>query len=232
MNRDLARDLDSGDARIRLCALQGIVRKEGNQVVPLVDDDTVVALLRKALRDPDRRVRKQAALCLRPWTQRDPGLFSDILPDYAVRHFDGSYTHAGLLDTRCGDVWIAPWQALKGHAALIDDGNTDRYLKFQFYRDSQAPPALRDTTAEPCGGHIVYHLIVDWSYSLQALLSVEEDRRREANVREQERLASKVVSFYRACRLPFSVAVHRTLWEAGRPPRHERRVGEIEGHRE
>jgi hypothetical protein len=142
----------------------------------------------------------------------DPSLLDTVLPAYGTHSFDGSFSHAGLLDTRDGQVWLPRFAALKGHAALLRDGNTDRYFKFEFFVPHQAP---RWTGENGRDGHLVLNAIPEWSYSRQSLIAEHDERGRAAAVREQDRFAQAVIRFYRDARLPYSVRVHRIIGGGG-----------------
>ena len=225
----LALALQDGNVQTRRKALRAIVAKKGNQILLKIDDPGIIPVLPRALRDPDERVRKGAAYALRPWTGKDPALFSSVLPEYAIRSFDGTYTHVGLLDTRDREIWIPPWQSLAGHAALMSDGNTDRYFKFQFYLAGQAPSDLRAISGSCDDAHLIVNYMSDWSYSRQNLIDEFDSRRMAANLRKQQAHERRVVSFYRNCALPFGVLVHRTCWVSGRRPRKELAISRIGG---
>ena len=65
------------------------------------------------------------------------------------------------------------------------------------------------------------HFICDWSYSQQRLVPAVDERKREANLREQGRYADDVVAFYRGAVLPYGFVVHHVLFESGRQPCYE-----------
>jgi hypothetical protein len=216
--------LESDRVADRLAALDRISRRRGRRIVPGPYDERAVGLLAKALGDPDRRVRRAAARGLRPWVGGRPELLDDVLPAYAGSTFDGGYTHLGLLDTRTGAIWIPRFAALKGHAALLRDGNTDWFLKFAFYIPGQAPPRLGTDAGY---GHLVQHFIADWSYSRQELVPEFDERRRARALAEQERHAARVAGFYAACRLTYDVRVHRLVMSSGRRPQLVSDAGSI-----
>jgi hypothetical protein len=224
----LRRDLGDPRAGVRLAALDRLAPKESGGTQRRPGGPDVVALLIAALADRDRRVQRAAARALRPCVRQDPELWGQILPAYAVQAFDGSYTHAGLYDTEAGLIWVPRYAALKGHAALLADGNTDRYLKFEFYVPGQTPPRLSEATGgEPCG-HLVLHLILDWSYAQQAWIPLWDERRLALNRRQQEANGSHVTGFYRRCTLSYPVRVHRLLTAMGQPRRYELCVETLE----
>ncbi len=203
-------------ASVRLQALGRIADKVGGHVELRLDHPEAIPLLMDALSDPDRRVQRAAARALRPFVAERPDLMRAILPHYAAHTFDGSFTHAGLLDVRDGTVWVPRFAAAKGHAALLADGNTDRFFKFEFFVPHQAPRRLlSDGNAN--AAHLLLHFIVDWSYSRQSLVPEWDDRRMQANAREQQGYASAVVAFYDACRLTHDVAVHHLYMQTGKP---------------
>jgi len=162
----------------------------------------------QGLTDTNRRVQRAAARGLRPWLARDPSILSSALTVYATDQFDGSYSHAGLYDVRSGSIWIPRFAALKGHAALLRDGNTDRFLKFDFFVPAQAPRWLPHSDEN---GHLILYIIPEWSYSRQQLVPEFDERRTGANLREQERYGTAVVEFYAGARLPYDVRVHRVF---------------------
>jgi len=206
---------------VRLRALDSVTAKVGGRVVQVCDDENVIPLLVAALSDPHRRVQRAAARGLRPWILRRPDLLDGILPEYATGTFDGTYTHAGLYGVSDGRVWIPRFAAVKGHASLLADANTDRWFKFQFYVPGQAPQRFRDTVPVGEWGHLLLHFICDWSYSQQRLILAVDERKRRANLREQGRYADDVTAFYRSGRLPYGFVVHHALFESGRQPRYE-----------
>lgn len=224
----LTTQLADARAGVRLRALDLITMKAGRGIVRKVDDGRVVALLSEALADPDLRVRRAAARGLRPWLRERPSLLSEVLPRYTTSSFDGGYTHLGLYDTRSGEVHIPRFAALKGHAALLKDGNTDRYFKFEFYVPGQAPRRfVGDEMPASNGGHLVLHYILDWSYARQALIPEFDERRRAAALAEQDRYAEAVVRFYEACPLTYDVRVHHLTMTSGRRPHWDRDITRI-----
>ncbi len=224
---ELSARLSSTRAGIRLEALDRITAKSGRGIVRKLDDDRMIALLTKALADPERRVRRAAARGLRPWIRERPELLDTILPDYTGASFDGSYTHLGLYDTRTGTIWIPRFAALKGHAALLKDGNTDWYYKVEFYAPGQAPGRYADAAASEKEGHLVLHYILDWSYRQQALLP-EFDERRLARARaDQDGYAAAVMRFYQNCGRVYDIRVHHLVMTSGQRPRVERDVTRI-----
>jgi hypothetical protein len=219
---ELSERLSSTRAGIRLKALDQITVKSGRGIVRRLDDDRTFALLTKALGDPDRRVRRTAARGLRPWVRERPELLDAILPGYATTSFDGGYTHLGLYDTRAGAVWIPRFAALRGHAALLRDGNTDWYFKFEFYAPGQAPGRYADPLASAQEGHLVLHYILDWSYARQELIPEFDERRRARARAEQDGYAAAVTRFYQGCGLAYGVRVHYLIMTSGQRPRVER----------
>ena len=129
---------------------------------------------------------------------------------------------------RDGTVWVPRFAATKGHAALLADGNTDRFFKFEFFMPNQAPRRLLVDGGPDCA-HLLLHVILDWSYSRQSLIPKEDERRIKGNRQEQQRYASAVVSFYRSCQLTLDVAVHRMTMQAAKPNRYELNVDRIPG---
>lgn len=226
--QELAAALRDPDVRARRKALRSIVSKNGNRIVLKFQDPQMIPVLRNALHDPDERVKGGAAYALRPWTKEDPGLFSSVLPEYAIQTFDGTYTHVGLLDTRTGDIWVPPWQSLKGHAALMSDGNTDQYFKFQFYLANQAPPRPRATAQCESDAHLMVNYICDWSYSSQSLVADAQSREGMDALAEQEAFERSVIAFYGGCELPFAVQVHRTYWLSDSRPKRQYATSRIE----
>jgi hypothetical protein len=223
---EIRRSLASPRVGDRLAALDRITRKSGRSTVRALDDPRAVALLIDALGDSSRRVQRAAARGLRPWVADDPSLLDSVLPAYATHSFDGSFSHAGLLDTRSGEIWVPRFAALKGHAALLREGNTDRYFKFEFFVTHQAPHWTGEAGNE---GHLVLNIIPEWSYSRQRLVPEHDERGRGAALREQERFASTVIRFYRGMRLPYDVRVHRIIGGGGHHRRRELDVGRISG---
>jgi len=167
-----------------------------------------------ALGDPDMRVRRAAARGLRPWVREEPQLMDEVLPLYAGHSFDGSYSHLGLLDTRSRDIWIPRFAALKGHAALLADGNTDRFFKFELYIPHQAPAALRLGGSSE-DGHLMLNLIPEWSYSRQRMLGDGDERLLTANAAEQARYSSLVIALYREFALAYAIHVHEASGARG-----------------
>jgi hypothetical protein len=156
-----------------------------------------------------------------------PSILSSILHAYATEQFDGSYSHAGLFDVETGAIWIPKFAALRGHAALLRDGNTDRFFKFDFFVPDQAP----QWTGRQDSGHLVLYFIPEWSYARQALIPEFDDRRTRANIREQERYGNVVEEFYAEARLAYDVRVHRVLGGGGHHRRRECDVAHISGTR-
>ena len=152
---ELTKLLSSQRTSQRLEAMDRISTKTGGAIKLMLDDDRVVKLLMRGLGDSDRRVQRAAARGLRPWIARDPSILDSALVVYATDRFDGTYTHAGLYDTRNGAIWIPKFQATKGHAALLRDGNTDRYFKFEFFVPGQAPQWIPDAQQF---GHLIEYL--------------------------------------------------------------------------
>ena len=136
---ELNRMLSSPLVRDRLQGMERISVKSGRQIVSATDDERVVELLIARLDDSSRKVQRAAARGLRPWVARDPDVLDAALTAYATNEFAGGYSHAGLRDTRTGAIWVLKFQATKGHAALLRDGNTDRYFKFEFLVPGQGP---------------------------------------------------------------------------------------------
>jgi len=209
----------------RVAAMDRISVRSGRQVVSLVDDNRAVGLLLRGLEDTNRRVQRAAARGLRPWVARDPSLLETTLAVYATDTFDGSFSHAGLLDTRTGRVWVPRFQATKGHAALLADGNTDRYFKFEFFVPGQIPGWIPDGEGD---AHLLLYLIPEWSYARQELTSDFDERGLKRNLREQERFGKAVRAFYRGQRLPYAVRVHYVHGGGGHHRRREPDVARIE----
>ena len=216
--------LSSSRVGERLRAMDRISAKVGGRVVLKSDDPRVVELLLEGLSDSNRRVQRAAARGLRPWLARDPSIFSSALTVYATNRFDGSYSHAGLYDVSSGTIWIPRFAALKGHAALLRDGNTDRYFKFDFYVPGQAPRWIPNPQD---GGHLVLYIIPEWSYSRQSLIPEFDERRAKANLRDQERYGRAVEEFYAKARLPYDVRVHRVFGGGGHHRKRELDVAMI-----
>ena len=200
----------------RLAAINRLSAKSGRkQVDLLVLDDAALDMLTTALTDSEIRVRRAAARGLRPWVQARPEILDAVIPAYASHSFQGGYSHLGLVDTRTGDIWVPTFAALKGHAALLVEGNTDRYFKFEFYLSAQAPQGLRGNQEADNSAHLVLNLLPDWSYSRGAMVPSHDDRLREANAREQDRYCRWVIAFYREARLPHQVRVHEARGPRG-----------------
>jgi hypothetical protein len=223
---ELTRLAASRDLRERLRAMDAISAKRAGRVVRKTDDPRVVTLLLAGLTDSSLRVRRAAARGLRPWVTQDPAVLDSALSVYATDLFDGSYSHAGLYDTRSGAVWVPRFHALKGHAALLSEGNTDRFFKFEFFVSGQAPRWIPDAGGS---GHLVLHIIPEWSYSRQQLVPEHDERRMEANLREQEQFGRDVQAFFERARLPYDVRVHRILGGGGHHRRRETDVERIVG---
>jgi len=223
----LRRDLQDPCEAVRRAALERVSEKSGKQIVLKMSDERVVPLLVQALSDDDRTVQRAAARALRPWVASMPALLDDVLPHYATSSFDGSYSHVGLYDTGAQRIWVPRFAAVKGHAALLADGNTDRYFKFEFYLPSQAPTRLAGREEGRQRAHLVLHFILDWSYSHQQILPTIDERRVRVNEREQQGYARAVERFYRECDLAYDVSVHHLTMRAGERPRHRLNVGLI-----
>lgn len=200
---------------VRVAALSRISAKKGRRRIErLSEDQRLVPLLTTALSDPDSRVRRAAARGLRPWVREEPRLLDEVLPLYAGHSFDGSYSHLGLLDTRSRDIWIPRFAALKGHAALMADGNTDSFFKFELYVPHQAPAILRPGGGSE-DGHLVLNLFAEWSYSRQRTLGGLDQRLLVANVAEQARYSGLVIAFYRELALSYAIRVHEASGARG-----------------
>lgn len=222
---ELVKLLSSPRVGERLRAMNRISAKTGGAITRRLDDPRVVSLLSQGLGDSNRRVQRAAARGLRPWVARDPLLLDSALTVYATNRFDGRYSHAGLYDTRSGAIWIPRFAAVSGHAALLHDGNTDRFFKFDFFVPGQAPrwiPDPQDT------GHLVLNIIPEWSYSRQQLVPEFDERRTGANLREQERYGAAVAQFYAKAHLSYEVRVHRAFGGGGHHRRHELDVARID----
>jgi len=217
----LRRQLADARVTVRLRALDSISAKAGGGIAQVCRDEGVIPLLVAALSDSNRRVQRAAARGLRPWILQRADLLDGVLPEYATDAFDGTYTHVGIYDPAERRIWIPRFAALKGHASLLADANTDRWFKFQFYVPGQIPGRLRDSAPDGEWGHLLLHFMCDWSYSQQRLVPAVDERKRQANLREQQRYAEDVVSFYRDAELPYGFAVHRVLFDAGQQPRYE-----------
>jgi len=229
--REIREQMKDRRASVRVHALSRIADKKAGGTELKIDHPEVIPILIDALADANRRVQRAAARALRPFTTRDPDLFATVLPHYAGHTFDGSFTHAGLLDTRDGIIWIPRFAAAKGHAALLADGNTDHFFKFEFFLPNQAPRRLSTHNNADCA-HLLIHFIPDWSYSRQRLIPEEDERRCNANRREQQRYASAVTTCYQSCRLSHDIAVHHLLLEARKPNTHVLNVQRLPGLRE
>ena len=225
----LKNDLQHARVSVRVAALNRITSKRGSKIILKIEDDRVVPILIDALSDKSLRVQRAAARGLRPWVKSKPELLSTILPHYTTSTFSGDYTHVGLYDVREEKVLIPRFQATKGHASLLSDGDTDSYFKFEFYRPRQAPRRFSAIDPSRQSAHLVLHFIVDWSYSRQCLVPSIDERRQAANVREQERYATAVVDFYRQTGLPYEVAVHRLVLGGNEHPKYELAVDKIRG---
>ena len=193
----LREDLCARKVGVRRRAVERISTKAGGDVLRATDDPRVVGLLTRALSDPSLSVRRAAARGLRPWVHEAPELLDSILPEYATNEFDGSYSHVGLYSVETGGIWVPRFAAVKGHAALLADADTDRYLKFEFFVPGQAPRTLRRGAEGDRLGHLAIQLIPEWSYTRACLVPDHDERRREANLREQRGYARRVVAFYR-----------------------------------
>jgi hypothetical protein len=73
------------------------------------------------------------------------------------------------------------------------------------------------------------HIIPEWSYSRQQLVTEFDERRLKINLREQERYARDVQQFFRDARLSYDVRVHRIYGGGGHHRRREIDVALIEG---
>lgn len=215
-------------ATVRFRAISEIAKKSGNGIEIKLDQPEVIPILLDALSDKDRRVQRAAARALRPFLKKYPELIDTALPIYATDQFDGSFTHAGLLDIRDQTVWVPRFQATKGHAALLKDGNTDRFFKFEFFLPNQAPRRLVTREGSE-SAHLLMHLILDWSYSRRVLIPEWDDRRLVANRREQQLYVSAVVRFYDSCHLSNDLMIHYLLMQAGKSNVYEIGVTRIEG---
>ena len=224
---ELVRLLSSARVGERLRAMDRISAKTGRGISRKIDDRRVVSLLIEGLRDGDRRVQRAAARGLRPWVADDPELLDTVLESYATHEFDGGYSHAGLYDTRSGAMWIPRFAALKGHAALLRDGNTDRFFKFEFFIPGQTPEWAGGSQES---GQLVLQLIPEWSYSRQQIIPAFDERRLKANAREQEGYGSRVIEAYARMSLPYEVRVHRTEGGGGHHRRRELDVAQIAAH--
>jgi hypothetical protein len=217
----LAKLLSSQRSGDRLRAMNMISAKIGGRVSRTVDDPAVVPLLLQGLQDSDLRVQRAAARGLRPWIADDPSLLERVLSSYATHAFDGLYTHAGLLDTTTGRVWVPRFAAAKGHAALLPDANPDRYFRFEFFAPHQAPSWISHRADD---AHLILYLVPEWSYSGQQLVAEYDERRSKANEREQLRFAATVVDFYRDAALPYDVRVHHAYGGGGHDRAREQDV--------
>ncbi len=142
---------------------------------------------------------------------------------------DACFTRrAGLLDVRHRTIWIPRFAAAKGHAALLVDGNTDHFFKFEFFIQSQAPRRLLAEGGTDCG-HLLLHFIQDWSYSRHDLIPAMDDRLIEANRREQQRYAATVATFYGSCQLHYGIAVDHLIICSGKANSYALNVGKISG---
>lgn len=215
---DVLSEIDAGlsSSRVgdRLRALDLISRKSAGRNVRVLDDRRVVTRLEQALADPSLRVRRAAARGLRTWVTECPALLDDVLPLYAANVFDGSFSHAGLYDTVRRRVWVPRWAGLKGHAALLRDGDSDRYFKFEFFVPGQVPRRLAADAGASVGA-LVLHLIPEWSYRLQELVPDHDWRRRAHAQADQCAYGRRVVEFYAACDLDYDVAVFHLIVSSG-----------------
>jgi hypothetical protein len=225
--RKLRREVRDPVLSVRLRAIDALSQKRGRNIVLTVDDERVVPVLIEALSDRDRRVQRAAARGLRPWVRARPDLLPAVLPHYTTNSFSGGYTHVGLYDVAEKRLLVPRFAAAKGHASLLSDGNTDRYLKFEFYLPSQAPRRFAVHDAARADAHLVFHFILDWSYSRQCRISPFDERRLAANAREQERYAAAVMRCYRESRLAHGVLVHHLVWAAAERPSYEFCAGRI-----
>ena len=224
----LRRDLQAPSTAARRAALERVSGKSGKQIVLKMRDEEVVPLLIQALSDHDRTVQRAAARALRPWLASAPALLDNVLPHYATSTFDGSYSHVGLYDTGAQRIWVPRFAAVKGHAALLADGNTDRYFKFELYLPNQAPTRFAGRDDGRRSAHLVLHFILDWSYSRQEMISTIDERRMRLNEREQQGYGRAVTRFYRRSQLPYDVSVHHLALCAGERPRYRLNVSSIE----
>ena len=223
----IKRDLSSADANIRRKAINRVSYKSGSAIVLKISDEGIIPILAKALSDSDREVQRAAARALRPWVQSQPDLIENLLPVYASPYFDGTYTHIGLYDIQQKRIWIPRFQAKRGHASLLSDGNTDRYFKFDFYRPNQIPKRFVEKAGNSRSAHLVFHLILDWSYSRQCLIPYFDERSLNRNRCEQEKFASSVIGFYKRCNLPYYINVHYLLMKTGESNIYEYNVKKI-----
>jgi hypothetical protein len=226
---ELSRLLSSPLVGDRLQGMDRISIKSGRQVVSATDDDRVVEMLIQGLDDPSRRVQRAAARGLRPWVARDPDVLEGALTAYATNQFAGGYSHAGLRDTRTGAIWVPKFQATKGHAALLRDGNTDRYFKFEFFVPGQGPLWAPEGEGD---GHLLLYFIPEWSFSRQKLIPEFDERLAKHSLREQERHSQAVQAFYREAQLPYAVRVHYVYGGGGHHRRREVDVARIESTEE
>jgi len=221
--------LSSQLVRDRLQGMDSISAKSGRQITRTTDAKRVVELLIRGLDDSSRRVQRAAARGLRPWIAEEPAILDAALTAYATGKFDGGYSHAGLRDARTGAIWVPKFQATKGHAALLRDGNTDRYFKFEFFVPGQGPQWI------PAGegdGHLLLYFIPEWSYSRQQLIPEFDERLANHSFREQERHGKAIQAFYREAQLPYAVRVHYMYGGGGHHRRREFDVGRIEPNQE
>ncbi|MHC5035176.1 MAG: HEAT repeat domain-containing protein [Planctomycetota bacterium] len=217
----LRQDLANPRVTVRLRAVDSLSAKAGRGVAQTCEDEGVIPLLVAALSDSSRRVQRAAARGLRPWILQRPDLLGGILPEYATDVFDGTYTHVGIYGPEEQKIWIPRFAALRGHASLLADANTDRYFKFHFYVPGQAPGRFRNSAPDGEWGHLLLNFLCDWSYSQQRLIRSVDERKRRANLREQQCYGKAVMAFYRDAGLPYGFAVHHVLCEAGHKPRYE-----------
>lgn len=226
---ELTRLLSSPLVRDRLQGMDGISAKSGRQVTTTTDDVRVVELLIRGLDDPSRRVQRAAARGLRPWIAQEPAILDAALTAYATDKFAGGYSHAGLRDARTGAIWVPKFAAVKGHAALLRDGNTDRYFKFEFFVPGQSPQWIPTGAGD---GHLLLSFIPEWSYSRQQLIPDFDERLSKDSLREQERHGKAIQAFYRKAHLPYAVRVHYVYGGGGHHRRREVDVGRIEPNQE
>jgi hypothetical protein len=172
-------------------------------------------LLLAGLSDPDPVERLGAIRALRRLLAEKVALLECVLPYYSARTFDGTFSHAGLLDSLQGAIWVPRFAGMGGHAALLAGHNTDRFFKFDFWLPTQAPAhVLRPDSA--AAAHLVIHYILDWCYTTQQIIPLWDDHRLAIARRTQDGFAVRVMAFYRACSLGRDLVVHHHYAQAGR----------------
>ena len=203
-----------------------ISTKVGGGVARAADDPRVVDLLIAGLQDTNRRVQRAAARGLRPWIAEDPSIIDRALKAYAGHLYDGTYSHNGLYEPATDMIWIPRFAALRGHAALLADANTDRFFRFEFFVPGQGPGWIPDARAT---GNVVLCAVPEWSYSRQQLIPSHDERLLAANRKEQERYGRTVTGFYDDASLSCDVRVHRVEGGGGHHRMRELDIAHLPG---